>query len=122
MESIVIFYNEDGRAIAYIDSNGESIYLYSGEPVAWLSGESIYNYNGKYLGWFQQGWVFDCDGDRVFFTENSSGGPAKPARSARPARGARGARPARGAREVRPAKPVRSLNWSNLSGEEFFEQ
>jgi len=119
---MLTFYNHEGRAVAYLDDNGESIYLYTGEPVAWLSDESVYDYNGHYLGWFQNGWIFDCDGHCVFFTEDSSGGPGKPSRQGRPVRGARYAQPARGAREARPAKPARSTTWSDLSDESFFKQ
>jgi hypothetical protein len=118
---IITLYNQDGRAVAYIDDDGQSIYLYGGAPVAWLSEESIYSYSGAYLGWFEDGWVIDRSGHRVFFTDDSSGGPARPARQARPARGARGARPARGAREARPARPARSLSWSANSDESFFD-
>ena len=115
-------YNSNGQAVAYIDDDGEYIYLYSGQPVAWLSDESVYAYSGRYLGWVQNGWFYDRDGRPAFFTENASGGPAKPARAARPAKGARAARPARGAREARPAKPARSLSWSELSNEDYFGQ
>ena len=115
-------YNSSGQATAYIDDNGESIYLYSGTPVAWISGDSVYAYSGRYLGWIANGWFYDRNGRPAFFTENSSGGPARPARAARPARSARGARPARGAREARPARPPHSLSWSELSNEGYFEQ
>jgi len=115
-------YNSSGQAIAYVDKNGQSIYLYSGQPIAWISNDSIYTYSGRYLGWIANGWFYDRSGRPAFFTEKSSGGPAKPARSARPARGARDARPARGAREARSARPARSLSWSELSNEGFFHQ
>jgi hypothetical protein len=35
-------YDSEGRPIAYIDSDGESIYLYNGAPLAWLLGAVIY--------------------------------------------------------------------------------
>lgn len=115
-------YNMDGKAIAWISEDDyPSIYLYNGKAVAWISDDAIYNYSGKYLGWLQNGWIWDRQGRAVFFTEESSGGPSKPARHARPARGARSARPARGAREARPAKPARISSWSDLSGEQFFK-
>jgi hypothetical protein len=119
---MLTFYNQDGRAVAYLHDNGKSIYLYSGEPVAWLSDESVYDYFGHYLGWFQDGWIRDRNGHCAFFTEDSSGGAARPARQARPVRGARQARPARGAREARPTQPARSTSWSDMSDESFFEQ
>ncbi|WP_369123379.1 4-fold beta flower protein [Marinobacter salarius] len=119
---MVTLYSSSGQAVAYVDHDGQSIYLYDGRPVAWLSDESVFAYSGRYLGWVDNGWFYDRNGRPAFFTEDSTGGPARPARSARPARGARGARPARGAREARPAKPARSLSWSELSGNAFFEQ
>jgi len=120
--SMMTLYNRKGQAVAYIADDGQSIYLYGGKPVAWLSGEAVYSYGGRYLGWLQNGWVWDRSGYASFFTNEAHGGPVKPARQARPARGARGARPARGAREARPARPTRQISWSRVSDEQFFEQ
>lgn len=118
----VTFYNQEGRAVAWLVENTTypSIYLFNGEPVAWMRDEHVYDYSGKYLGWLQDGWIRDREGRAVFFSVGATGGPAKPARQARPARGARGARPARGAREARPARAARSTSWSPKSGESFF--
>ena len=115
-------YNVDGAAVAYIDDDGSSIYLYSGSPVGWMSDEYVYAYSGRYLGWMQNGWMYDRSGHPAFFTEGSSGGPVRPVRQVRPVRGVRAVRPVRGVREVRPVRPVRSLNWSALSGEDYFDQ
>jgi hypothetical protein len=35
------FYDKSGSAIAYLNEDGESIYLYRGDPVAWLSGDGV---------------------------------------------------------------------------------
>jgi len=50
----------------------------------------------------QDGWIFDRNGYRSFFTENASGGPVKPVKAVRPVRGVRGVRPVRSVRETRP--------------------
>ena len=39
------FYDINGRAVAYRD-DGESIYLFTGEPVAYIYGNLVYTYNG----------------------------------------------------------------------------
>lgn len=117
-----VLYSSSGEALAYVDDDGRSIYLFNGKPVAWLSGDRLYDYSGRYLGWKQAGWVYDRSGHPTFFTTEASGGPAKPARRARPARGARSPRPARGAREAAPARPARSMSWSALSGVQFFHR
>lgn len=119
---MLTLYSSSGQAVAYLDDDGQSIYLYDGTPVGWLSDESVYAYSGRYLGWVDNGWFYDRNGRPAFFTDYSSGGPARPARSARAARGARGARPARGAREARPARPARSLSWSQVSNSGYFDQ
>jgi hypothetical protein len=115
-------YNKLGTAISYINDDGIHIYLYDGRPVGFLYEEHVYNFSGRYLGWIYKGWFYDRLGRPTFFTEDSSGGPARPARQARPARGARQARPAKGAREARPAKLPRSLSWSNYSNIDYFFQ
>ena len=115
-------HNNKGEAVAYIYDDGESIYLFNGSPVAWLSDDRVYGYNGRYLGWYQMGWVYDRAGKPALFTREASGGPARPARRARPAHGARRARPARRARQAAPARPARRMSWSPLSGNQFFNQ
>jgi hypothetical protein len=103
-------YTSRGEPIAYIDDDGQSIYLFNGEPEAWLSKDRVYTYRGSYLGWYQAGWIYDRFGKPALFTSGASGGPAKPARSARPAR------------EAAPARPARSTSWSTLSGVQFFKR
>ncbi|MFA6469467.1 MAG: 4-fold beta flower protein [Bacteroidota bacterium] len=122
MDSRIILYNQYGRAIAYVDTDGESVYLYSGKPVAWMSDGSFYAYRGKYFGWMQDGWVMDRSGDCVFFSDITRDGPEKPPRQARPKRTARSARPAKKTKEVTPERPMRSSQWSLLSSEAFFYQ
>jgi len=115
-------YNSSGKPVAYLSEDNEHIYLYDGSAVGFVHEGYVYNYNGRYLGWILNGWYYDRAGCPAFFTENSSGGPAKPARQAKPARGAKHARPAKGAREARPAKPARSLTWSEFDDQNYFHQ
>ena len=89
------FWNGDGRPVAYLDDDGESIYLWDGTPCGWLSEDSIYAYSGKFLGWLWDGWIRDTSGDCVFFTDQARGGPVRPVRQVRPVRGVRGVRPVR---------------------------
>ena len=117
----MVFYDQHGHPLAYSEDRTH-IYLFSGEPVAYLDGDVVYGYNGKHYGWFVNGWIRDLNGYCVFYTEDAAGGPAKPARQARPARSARYARPAKAAREARHARTVFVPSWSGLSGVQFFKQ
>jgi hypothetical protein len=117
----LVFFDSRGEGVADKNADDDVIFLWKGQPVAILDDESVFALDGRHLGWFMDGWIRDHGGDAVYFTEDATGGPPRPARAARPARGARGARPARGARQVRPLRPSRSLSWSNLSvGGAFF--
>ena len=56
-EEITLF-DHRGNPVAYIaPDEGNTIYLWSGEPVAYLEGENIFRFNGKYLGWYERGIV-----------------------------------------------------------------
>jgi hypothetical protein len=115
-------YDSRGYAVAYVDADGTSIYLYDGSAVGWIDQVDVYAYSGRYLGWIQDGWFFDRAGNRAFFTDATRGGPAKPARAARPARSDRAARRKRSTREVKPARPACSLSWAPSSGATYFSQ
>src|SRR5439155_12132726 len=55
-----------GDCAAYISNDDDStIYLWNGEPVAYLVSQNIYGFNGKHLGWFIKGVVYNHDGDVV---------------------------------------------------------
>jgi hypothetical protein len=64
----ISIYNRQGIAKAYIAEDEEhSIYLWSGNPVAYLleydSGTYlVYGYNGKHLGWFVNGIIYNTLG------------------------------------------------------------
>ena len=117
------FYNSSGRAVAYLHDDGEHIYLFSGQPVAYLSNDAVYAFNGTQLGWFENGWIRDLTGKCVFFTETSTGsGPIKPVKHVKPVKGVKHVRPLKCVKHARHAKAAKSLSWSQLSGEQFFVQ
>lgn len=48
-EIIITFYDLYGNAIAYCEDN-ETIYLFTGQPVAYLYEDSVYSFDGRQLG------------------------------------------------------------------------
>lgn len=111
--------NSVGRLHISMAMASRSIFI-TARAAGFLSNGALYNYGGQHLGWLVEGWVRDQAGRCVFFMDDSTGGPARPARTARPARGARQARPARGARQAAPAMPARVVAWSSVDGPHFF--
>lgn len=118
----MVFYDNHGRPTAYTEDD-EHIYLFTGEPVAYLCEDAVYGYNGKHFGWFLGGWVRDLNGKCVFFTENAAGsGPLKPLKQLTPLKSLKQLRPLKALRELKRLRPPNSLSWSVLSGKQFFAQ
>ncbi|MCF8003526.1 MAG: hypothetical protein K9L32_04840 [Chromatiaceae bacterium] len=65
----VAFFDNRGKAVAYFDmDDGLAIYLWGGQPVAYLDDRSheryhVYGFNGQHLGWFEAGILYDHKGD-----------------------------------------------------------
>ena len=73
----ITLYDNEGKAVAYIDANDDDIpiYLWNGTPVAYLEpasrGFHIYGFNGKHLGWYEDGVVRDHSGHMVGFKKGA---------------------------------------------------
>jgi hypothetical protein len=113
------FYDRSGTAVAYCE-NGEHIYLFSGESVAFLDGDAVYSFSGEHLGWFEDGWIRDKAGHCVFFTSDAKGGPVKTVKHIKHVEGVKHVKPVKGVQQVKSVKTVKSLSWSGFSGEQFF--
>lgn len=48
------FYDQHGQVVAYTQ-DGQHIYTYPGEPVAYLFEDKVYHYNGVCLGRIHEG-------------------------------------------------------------------
>ena len=66
-------FSRNGDAVAYLmDDFRQTIYLWSGFPVAYLyEDRHIYGLNGRHLGWFIAEVLYDHDGKRIGFTSGS---------------------------------------------------
>jgi hypothetical protein len=69
-EQEVDLYNREGVAIAFIDASDLTIYMWNGEPAAYLLRGSdgvfnAYGYNGLHLGWYSAGVLYANDGSAV---------------------------------------------------------
>ena len=113
----VAFFDSHRRAAAYLDAgDGRTVYLWSGEPVAYLLEDSIYGFNGKHLGWYTNGMIFDHEGYVVVSPAVAFRKPVEPA----PARGLKGQTPSKRQQESKPLQPTLGGAWSDFSASEFF--
>lgn len=117
----ISFYDKNGKPIAYSEDDVH-IFLFTGEPRAYIDGISIYSYPGKHIGWFIDGWIRDHSGNCVMFSEKASGGPIKPIKQIKPIKGIKQIKPIKRIKQIKPILPIKSLSWSNVSGIVFFRQ
>jgi hypothetical protein len=62
-------YSKNGKSVAYVADDGETIYLWDGHAVAYLHEDKVYGFNGKLLGWFANGIIYDMHGHQIGFTQ-----------------------------------------------------
>ena len=118
----MVFYDNHGRPTAYTEDDVH-IYLFTGEPVAYLDGDAVYSFNGHQFGWFENGWIRDLQGYCVFFSENATGiGPARPVKRFCPVKRVKRVKPFKHVKAMRRTKAIKHSSWSQLSGVVFFEQ
>jgi hypothetical protein len=116
-----IYFDQQGTPVAYSE-DGDTIFLFSGEPVAYHDGNSVYSYTGTHLGRFEEGLIRDNQGYVAFFTAEATGGPIKPIKQIIPIKGIKQIKPIRGIKQIKPIRAIDSLSWSPLSGVSFFQQ
>jgi len=111
-------FNKNGKPVAYLANDGETIYLWDGRVAGYLSQDKIYGWNGKQLGWFANGTIFDIYGLRAGFIKSKSPIPTdiEPGKPAKQPLGIRSVR------QTVVAKPVMCYGYANKSLEEILEE
>jgi hypothetical protein len=106
-EKEITLFDSDGQAVAYIAlDNDLNIYLWKGQPVAYLKKEAgevhIYGFNGDHLGWYEKGIVWNHKGRAVGFVE----GAVTKLTKFEPLKGLRKMTPLKALEKLAPMKPV----------------
>jgi hypothetical protein len=117
--SEVTLFGSDASAVAYI-ADDLTIYLWSGEPAAYLyenpaGGFHVYGFNGKHLGWYASGVLRDHNGLAVGARKEMFAGGAK----AEPFKGFKQFKPFKSFREFAPFRPFFVSRWSDTFLDEF---
>ena len=115
----ITLFEREGTAIAYIDTGEElTIFLWNGNPVAYLEKSSIYGFNGKHLGWFKEGIVRDHQGNGVGFIE----GAVNKLTKLEPLKSLQKLTPLRSLQELEPLEPLLRDSWSRTPLDLFLLQ
>jgi hypothetical protein len=111
------FYDSRGRAVAYIAGDSDlTIYLWTGEPTAYLDKDSVFGFNGNHLGWLKSGAIYDHDGNVVAAgADRFKGTLAIP-----PVKGFKQFVPFKAFMEFKPFKPFFRTEWSETPARIFF--
>ena len=110
-----------GRASAYI-TDDLTVYLWSGEPVAYLERDRgrefhVHGFNGKHLGWFVGGVVRDHEGNAACATREAISNPQP-----EPLKSLKSLKPLKSLKELAPLRPLFSLQWGELPCRFFLKQ
>src|SRR2546426_2666796 len=119
----ISLFDGNGRASAYIVANDDlTIYLWSGEPVAYLVRDRgrdfhVYGFNGKHLGWFVAGIVRDHDGDAACALKGAISNP-----QLEPLKSLKSLKPLKSLKELAPLRALFSQQWGELPCRFFMNQ
>ena len=111
-------FNKNGKSVAYLANDGETIYIWDGRAVAYLFEDKIFGWNGKQLGWFANGTIFDIYGLRTGFIRSKSPIPT----DIEPGKPSKQVKSARSVRQGAIAKPVMCYGYSDRSLEAILEE
>jgi hypothetical protein len=111
------FFDSKGAAIAYFDDD-DTLYLWSGEPVAYMDEDSLFGFNGNHLGWRKDGVIYDHDGYVVAAISSRFKTPVAVA----PLKALKELKPLKSLKELKPLKPIFVSSWSDNPARSFFLQ
>jgi hypothetical protein len=120
--SEITLFGADGAAVAYI-SDDLTIYLWSGDPVAYLESDAaggfhIYGFNGKHLGWYVSSVVRDHHGYAVGAKRDAFSSPVQ----VEPFKPFKKFKPFKAFKEFAPFRPFFRNTWSQMYLDEFLMQ
>ena len=114
----ITIYDKKGNPCAYIATDeGNTIYLFNGQPVAYIDGENIYGFKGKHLGWFKRRAMYDRNGLRIGYTTISCPSSTQ----VEPKKSAKKVKPVKSAKKVAPAQPDFQLSKSENNLSDFLQ-
>lgn len=118
----ISLFNSSKAPVAYV-ADDLTIYLWSGEPVAYLDsdptgGFHVYGFNGKHLGWYVSGVLRDNNGHSVGARKEAFSAPVQ----LEPFKSFKQFKPFKWFKELPPIRPLFVNSWSEVYLDEFLMQ
>ena len=113
----ISLYNKNGKPIAYIADEEGTIYIWNGQAVAYLSDDLVYGFNGKHLGWFVHGVMYDKQGSKIGFTDNT----CPSVRLIEPIKSIKHIKSIKKIHSIPNIRPILSIGYSHNDLEKFLE-
>ena len=70
---MIEFFDRAGVATAF-SPDDQSLFLWSGQPAAFIEEGKVYAYSGRFIGWVGNGWIVDDEGQHLLFEFDAVGG------------------------------------------------
>jgi len=108
-------FDGNGKPVAYIDAGDDmTIYLWAGEPAAYLDGngsgqDNVYGFNGRHLGWFSHGVIWDHSGYAACAVRQR----LMAAPQIEPIKGVQQVMPVKAVEQIAPVEPVLVNSFGN---------
>jgi len=116
---LIKFYDNKRKPYAYCEDQ-QTIYTYTGKPVAYIDTKDIYAFSGAHLGFYEDGNIWDHNGDVLLFTKDSIRGPLKPRKVLMPLKRLKSKMPLKGKKVLKPKKPLKNNRWSSFIPNDIF--
>lgn len=108
-------YDKQGEPTAYIASDKETIYLWSGKAAAYTDGDKIFGFNGRHLGWVKTGIIYTQSGHRIGFRSDK----CPSARRTSPVKCIKQDKKTKSLRQVTRIRPILQLSLAEEGFAEF---
>lgn len=108
------FYDRHGQARLYTE-DGETLYTWDGDPVAYLFGDDIYLFDGEHFGRFKHGWILDDEGYHVLFSKDAMDGPLMPMMRPKPFKQMQKPKPFKHERGYAPEEAMPKDAWAEYA-------
>jgi hypothetical protein len=119
---MMYFYDSTGAPCCF-SPDSSTLYLWNGQPAAYVQNNVVFAFGGRHLGWYSAGWLFDRQNRPALFTLDASGGPTRPTiKQSGPKAAMPKQAPMPGQQQMPAMRGAPSRTWSPVANASYFSQ